>query len=112
MKDERVKDTIAELNKSLRGLDILRSKYIDTGLADDLTDGIRALNLSIKGLEDGDLGLDEDGNICKKELTAHWINLVDEYGDIHESVCSNCDANGHYKHKYCHNCGAKMVPKE
>lgn len=41
--------------------------------------------------------------------TAHWICLEDEYGDVVDAVCSNCNANGNpdYMH-YCSNCGAKM----
>ena len=40
--------------------------------------------------------------------TGHWITLKDEYGDVHEAVCSNCDKNGNHKWMYCPNCGAKM----
>ena len=112
MEDKRIKDTIAELSKSSRELNILRDRHIDDGLSDALTDSVGALNLCIEALKNGDMGLDENGNLCKQEITAHWINLVDEYGDIHESVCSRCDGNGHYKHKYCPNCGAKMVAKK
>ena len=43
-----------------------------------------------------------------KEHTGHWITLKDEWGDIHEAVCSYCDANGNHKWHYCPNCGAKM----
>lgn len=51
--------------------------------------------------------------VLKQEpKTAHWINLKDTYGDIVESVCSNCDYNGNYKWKYCSNCGAKMESEE
>lgn len=48
----------------------------------------------------------------QKPKTGHWINLKDTYGDIVESVCSNCDHNGNYKWKYCPNCGAKMEDEE
>ena len=45
--------------------------------------------------------------------TGRWITLKDEYGDIHEAVCSCCDSNGNHKWNYCPNCGAKMVePQE
>jgi len=40
--------------------------------------------------------------------TGHWIILKDEYGDVHEAVCSNCDSNGNHKWSYCPNCGADM----
>lgn len=48
----------------------------------------------------------------QESKTGHWINLKDIYGDIVESVCSNCDHNGNYKWKYCPNCGAKMESEE
>lgn len=38
----------------------------------------------------------------------HWITLKDEYGDIHEAVCSCCDKNGNHKWTYCPNCGTRM----
>lgn len=58
-----------------------------------------ALDMAIKALE-------------QESKTGHWINLKDTYGDIVESVCSNCDHNGVYKWKYCTNCGAKMESEE
>lgn len=39
----------------------------------------------------------------------HWITLKDEYGDIHEAVCSKCDSNGNHKWKFCTTCGCRMV---
>lgn len=44
----------------------------------------------------------------QESKTGHWITLKDEYGDIHEAVCSRCDSNGNHKWKYCPSCGAKM----
>lgn len=41
--------------------------------------------------------------------TGRWIILKDEYGDVHEAVCSNCDSNGNHKWSYCPNCGTKMI---
>ena len=43
-----------------------------------------------------------------QEKTGHWITLKDEYGDVHEAVCSNCDSNGNHKWTYCPKCGTKM----
>jgi hypothetical protein len=46
-------------------------------------------------------------------IHARWCVLKDEYGDIVEAVCTNCEANGVHKWNYCPNCGAKMeVNKE
>lgn len=47
-------------------------------------------------------------SVNPQEKTGHWITLKDEYGDVHEAVCSNCDSNGNHKWTYCPNCGAKM----
>lgn len=48
-----------------------------------------------------------------QEPIGHWITLKDEYGDVHEAVCSNCDSNGNHKWSYCPHCGAKMIePQE
>ena len=45
--------------------------------------------------------------------SAKWISLKDEYGDIVESVCSNCKTNGVHTWKFCRECGAQMVePQE
>lgn len=46
--------------------------------------------------------------VTPQPKTGHWIVLKDEYGDIHEAICSNCDDNGNHKWKYCPNCGVKM----
>lgn len=46
--------------------------------------------------------------VTPQQNTGHWITLKDEYGDIHEAVCSCCDKNGNHKWAYCPNCGAKM----
>lgn len=37
--------------------------------------------------------------------TGHWITLKDEYGDVHEAICSNCDRNGNHKWAFCPYCG-------
>ena len=47
-------------------------------------------------------------SVNPQEKTGHWITLKDEYGDVHEAVCSNCDSNGNHKWTFCPNCGAKM----
>ena len=54
-----------------------------------------AIDYAIKALE-------------QEQKTGHWITLKDEYGDVHEAVCSNCNKNGNHKWVYCPNCGAKM----
>ena len=59
----------------------------------------------IKGFE---LGLKK----APQPKMGYWITLKDEYGDVHEAVCSNCDANGNHKWKYCPECGAKMQEVE
>lgn len=41
-----------------------------------------------------------------QQKTGKWITLKDEYGDIHEAVCSCCDKNGNHKWAYCPNCGS------
>lgn len=46
--------------------------------------------------------------ITPQQNTGHWITLKDEYGDIHEAVCSCCDKNGNHKWAYCPNCGRRM----
>lgn len=51
-------------------------------------------------------------SVTPQPKTGHWITLKDEYGDIHEAVCSCCDKNGNHKWAYCPNCGAKMVESE
>ena len=64
--------------------------------------------------------MDEVFDLAKKALekqmqeqeTGHWITLKDEYGDVHEAVCSNCDKNGNHKWIYCPNCGAKMESED
>lgn len=34
-----------------------------------------------------------------------WAILKDEYGDVVEAVCSNCDKNGNHKWAFCPYCG-------
>ena len=59
------------------------------------TEILNALDMAIKALE-------------QEPKTGHWIVLKDEYGDVHEAVCSSCDSNGNHKWIYCPKCGAKM----
>lgn len=50
--------------------------------------------------------------VTSQPKTGHWIVLKDEYGDIHECICSNCNDDGNHKWKYCQNCGAKMIESQ
>jgi hypothetical protein len=47
-------------------------------------------------------------SVKPQERTGHWITLKDEYGNVHEAVCSKCDFNGNHKWAFCPNCGANM----
>ncbi len=50
--------------------------------------------------------------VTPKSKTGYWITLKDEYGDVVEAVCSNCDKNGNHKWSLCPYCGATMVEQQ
>ena len=47
-----------------------------------------------------------------KPKIAHWILLKDEYGDVIEAICSNCDNNGNHEWSICPYCSAIMVKSQ
>lgn len=50
--------------------------------------------------------------VTPQQKMGRWAVLKDEYGDVIEDVCSNCDKNGNRKWAFCPFCGCKMQEVE
>ena len=58
-------------------------------------------------------------SVTPAEKVGHWIEQIDHEKNCRTLICSNCDrpalhdGDSIWKHKFCPNCGAKMVePQE
>lgn len=76
-----------------------------------------AINAAIDGADKWDGGFNREREKCIQEeieklpsvtpkpKMGWWAILKDEYGDVVEAVCSNCDKNGNHKWAFCPYCG-------